>query len=172
MSAKQLITPLSALKNLNNSIDACLVDLDEATEHFQDSVISTELVDPETLAKVSEQERANILQLLESYSLLAGFLLEHPLITLIRQIRDESKIAESDAVVMHIRTGILVGQKYRHYKGTIYTVVSVARNSNHPTIDNIHYTAGDDVWELPAHEFCKRVFHEGKMISRFTFIPA
>lgn len=172
-SAKELITPLSALKNLNKSLDNSLIDLDEACEHFQDSVLSTELISAESLDKMKETDKDEILATLESYALLASFLLEHPLLTVIRQIRDESKISDSEAVVMHIKSDIQVGQEYTHYKGTVYQIVSVASNANHPTIDNIHYTSGDGkVWELPAHEFCKRITYNGERVSRFKLVTA
>lgn len=170
---KELITPLSALRQLVECLDKSLVNLEDATEHFTNSVLSVEGLSTDELDTYTPKERHDILSLIENYTLMSSFLLDHPLVTVIRQIRDESKIKESDTTIMAIKHLIKPDQKYRHYKGGEYTVTSVAANANHPTIDNIHYIGSDGkTWELPIHEFSKRVVVDDSSVNRFTLIQA
>ena len=87
-----------------------------------------------------------------------------------KKIREESKLSETNSSVMAINAHIEEGQEWRHYKGTMYKIVSVAKNSNVLAILDIHYAdAVGKTWALPIHEFTKTVMHEGKEVLRFSF---
>ena len=163
-----IITPERALKGLVESFDAALSNLDDAGIHFGNSILNIEA----TLEAIKDEgERKALLALIENYVLMSGFLIDHPLIATIKKIRDTSVIDEADPPVMALNETIAKGQKWRHYKGTIYTIVSVARNSNTPAIQEIHYEddSGENAWSLPIHEFCKTIKHEGNDVWRFTY---
>ena len=165
--SKEIITPLSSLKNLVECLDKALASLDEAAEHFEIAVLGDDVLDPEMFAKLTEKERTDILSLMENYTLMCNFLIDHPLTTVIKQIRSESKIADTDPCLQAMRVDIEEGQRYRHYKGTIYTIANVARNANTPNITSIHYGGLDETWQLPIHEFFKLVEVDGNMVPRF-----
>ena len=162
-----IITPETALRDLVQSFDEALTALDKSGEHFGHSVLNIETA----VAGKSKEEQKELLLLIENYVMMSGFLLEHPLLEVIRQIRDTSKVHESDPKVMALQHAIKRGQYWKHYKGTIYQVVSVAKDSNLPYIDVIHYE--DDkgnTWSLPVHEFSKNVQWEGNTIPRFKYV--
>lgn len=165
-----IITPESSLKNLVETFDKVLVLLDEASEHFIGTVLNKEDL-AEDIKKLEDKEGIkDLMSLLENYALMSGFLIDHPLISVIKKIREESKLAETDPSVMAINAHIEEGQEWKHYKGTIYKIVSVAKNSNVPAILDIHYAdAVGKTWALPIHEFTKTVMHEGKEVPRFGF---
>ena len=165
-----IITPESSLKNLVETFDKVLVLLDEASEHFIGTVLNKEDL-AEDIKKLEDKEGIkDLMSLLENYALMSGFLIDHPLISVIKKIREESKLSETDPSVMAINAHIEEGQEWKHYKGTIYKIVSVAKNSNVPTILDIHYAdALGKTWSLPIHEFTKTVMHEGKEVPRFGF---
>ena len=169
--SKELITPLSALKNLNSNFDSALIQLDEASTHFEHSVLNVDALTGDEFDKYTQEQKDEILKLLENYSLMSGFLLDHPLLSVIMQIRNEAKLSETNTNVMAIKHTLAVGQKFKHYKGTVYEIVSLAQNSNIPTITNVHYTSGNGkVWELPIHEFCKKITIMEKSIDRFALV--
>ena len=165
-----IITPESSLKNLVETFDKVLVLLDEASEHFIGTVLNKEDL-AEDIKKLEDKEGIkDLMSLLENYALMSGFLIDHPLISVIKKIREESKLSETNSSVMAINAHIEEGQEWRHYKGTMYTIVSVAKNSNVPAILDIHYAdAAGKTWALPIHEFTKTVMHEGKEVLRFSF---
>lgn len=169
--SKELITPLSALRNLTECFDKALVELDQASEHFENSVLNVDALSGDAFDDHTQEQKDEILKLLENYSLMSSFLLEHPLLSVIQQIREEAKLSESNTNVMAITHRIEVGQKFKHYKGTIYEIVSIAQNSNIPTITDIHYTSHDGkIWQLPIHEFCKKITIMDNVIDRFALI--
>jgi hypothetical protein len=100
---KELITPLSSLKKLCESFDGALVNLDKATEHFELSVLNVDALSGDMFDGYTQEQKEEILKLLESYSLLAGFLLDHPLLSVIEQIRAEAKLDDSNTNVMAIK---------------------------------------------------------------------
>ena len=163
-----IITPETALKELVASFDEALVALDKSGEHFGHAVLNIESA---IEGKTKEQQK-ELLILIENYVLMSGFLLDHPLLSVIKQIRETSKIAESDTNVMALQHAITKGQCWRHYKGATYTVTSVAKDSNHPYIHIIHYEdeSGENTWSLPVHEFAKMVEWEGQAVPRFKYI--
>ena len=165
-----IITPESSLKNLVESLDKVLVHLDEASEHFIGAVLNKEDL-TEGIKMLEDKEKIkDLMSLLENYALMSGFLIDHPLISVIKKIREESKLSETNSSVMAINAHIEEGQEWRHYKGTMYKIVSVAKNSNVPAILDIHYAdAAGKTWALPIHEFTKTVMHEGKEVLRFSF---
>lgn len=60
---------------------------------------------------------------------------------------------------------------YKHYKGNLYEVISLARHSE--TLEElVVYRAlyGDyRVWVRPYHMFTEKVTHEGKEVTRFEY---
>lgn len=165
-----IITPERSLKSLVETLDKTLVLLDEASEHFIGTVLNKEDL-TEDIKKLENKEHIKeLMELLENYALMSGFLIDHPLITVIKKIREESKLSDTNPSVMAIKANIEEGQEWRHYKGTLYKIVSVAKNSNVPTILDIHYAdAMGKTWALPIHEFTKTVMHEGKEVLRFSY---
>ena len=166
-----IITPESSLKNLVETLDKVLVLLDEASEHFIGTVLNKEDL-TEDIKKLEDKEHIKeLMELLENYALMSGFLIDHPLISVIKKIREESKLSDTDPSVMAINANIEEGQQWIHYKGTMYKIVSVAKNSNVPSILDIHYVdAMGKTWALPIHEFTKTVMHDGKEVPRFLFL--
>lgn len=165
-----IITPESSLKELVDSLDKILVLLDEASEHFIGTVLNKEDL-TDDIKKLEDREKIkDLMSLLENYALMSGFLIDHPLISVIKKIREESKLTDTNPAIMAITANIEEGQEWRHYKGTMYKIVSIAKNSNVPTILDIHYSdAMGKTWALPIHEFTKTVMHEGKEVQRFSF---
>ena len=68
--------------------------------------------------------------------------------------------------------------KYRHFKGGEYQVIGTARHSESLQVMVIYkplydLKAGElDTWVRPIEMFYDNKEHEGKMVSRFTFIEA
>lgn len=166
-----IITPESSLKNLVETFDQILVLLDAASEHFVSAVLNKEDLSDKIKSQEDKEYTKELMDLMENYVLMSGFLIDHPLITTIKQIRDESKLSDTTPQVMAIHANILEGQLWKHYKGTTYKIVSVAQNSNVPTITEIHYCDQiGNTWSLPIHQFTKRVSWEGNEVSRFEFV--
>ena len=165
-----IITPESSLKNLVETLDKVLVLLDEASEHFIGTVLNKEDL-TEDIKKLKDKEHIKeLMELLENYALMSGFLIDHPLISVIKKIREESKLSDTDPSVMAINANIEEGQQWIHYMGTMYKIVSVAKNSNAPNILDIHYAdAVGKTWALPIHEFTKTVMHDGKEVHASFF---
>ena len=84
-----IITPESSLKNLVETLDKVLVLLDEASEHFIGTVLNKEDL-TEDIKKLEDKEHIKeLMELLENYALMSGFLIDHPLISVIKKIREE-----------------------------------------------------------------------------------
>lgn len=165
-----IVTPETSLQKLVESFDQILVLLDEASEHFVHVVFDKEELTEDIKKQEDKEKIKNLMSLLENYALMSGFLIDHPLITVIKKIRQESKLSDTDPSAMAIHAHIEVGQEWKHYKGTIYKIVSVAKNSNVPAIHDIHYAdVSGNTWALPIHEFTKTVMHEGKEVVRFSY---
>ena len=67
---------------------------------------------------------------------------------------------------------LIVGGRYRHYKGNEYTVLGVARHSE-TLEDMVVYRAeyGErGVWVRPKEMFLEEVVVAGKTVFRFTYI--
>jgi len=70
---------------------------------------------------------------------------------------------------------IKVGAKYKHYKGNLYEVVAVARDSGNPQKELVAYKALYDspefgknqVWVRSKEEFLAEVAKNGKTFLRF-----
>lgn len=63
-----------------------------------------------------------------------------------------------------------VGGKYRHYKGTEYQVIAIARHSETEE-DMVIYQDiehPEKIWARPAGMFFEEIEWEGKKQSRFT----
>jgi hypothetical protein len=70
---------------------------------------------------------------------------------------------------------IIIGGKYRHYKGNKYVVLAVGKNSENPDEELVVYQGlytdekfGENpIWIRPKKMFLKKVIVNGKKISRF-----
>lgn len=51
---------------------------------------------------------------------------------------------------------VKVGQTYRHFKGTIYKVIAIAKHSE-TLEDLVIYTHDDKIWARPYEEFISKV---------------
>ena len=62
--------------------------------------------------------------------------------------------------------------RYRHYKGSDYQVIDVARHSETEELLVVYRTLyGDfDLWVRPLEMFTEEVEVEGKTLPRFTFV--
>ncbi len=73
---------------------------------------------------------------------------------------------------------IKVGGKYKHYKGNLYEVIAVARDSEDPKKELVVYKAlydspefgKEQVWVRPKEEFLGEVTKDGKTFFRFEEI--
>lgn len=52
-----------------------------------------------------------------------------------------------------------VGQKYRHFKGTIYEVIAIAKHTE-TLEDLVIYTHDNQIWARPYDMFISEVDHE------------
>lgn len=62
--------------------------------------------------------------------------------------------------------------KYRHFKGNIYELICIAKNSE-TLEDMVIYRSvknENDVWVRPLSMWCEEVEYQGKTVSRFTYI--
>lgn len=167
----EIVTPINSVKKLVECFDAALINLDNASDHFETAVLKPTLLEDDIALASDPVKRDEILSLLENYSLMANFLLDHPLLGVIRQIRDERVVDEGHPTYQAYMPNIVAGQTYRHYKGCKYVIDSVSNNSNQPLIMYINYTSGDGrIWTLTSYEFHRMVEWEGKAVPRFTLI--
>ncbi len=68
--------------------------------------------------------------------------------------------------------------KYRHFKGKLYEVLGIARNSEAPEQEFVVYKAlyEDDkfgkgqIWIRPKEMFIETIIVNGKEVSRFEFV--
>ena len=54
---------------------------------------------------------------------------------------------------------VIVGKKYKHFKGTIYTVIAIAKNTE-TLEDMVIYKHDDKVWARPYNMFISKVDKE------------
>ena len=62
--------------------------------------------------------------------------------------------------------------KYRHFKGNVYEVVAIAKHSE-TLEDMVVYRSlknENDVWVRPLSMWLEAVEHEGRIVTRFTYI--
>lgn len=169
--SNSIVTPETSLKAMVHAMDQALVQLDEAAEHFVVTVLDKQDLAADIKAMEDKAKIRELMDLVENYVLMSGFLIDHPLITVIKEIRDKSKLAETTPMVMAVTANIVEGQLWKHYKGKTYKVTSVAKDANTPQITQIHYTDEmGNTWALPIHQFCRMVEWEGKEVPRFEFI--
>ena len=67
---------------------------------------------------------------------------------------------------------IIIGGKYRHYKGNEYVVIDVATHSETEE-EMVVYKAlygGEKLWVRPAFMWNEKVIVNGKEVLRFTYI--
>ncbi len=73
---------------------------------------------------------------------------------------------------------VKVGVKYKHYKGNLYEVIAIARDSEDPRKELVIYKALYDspefgknqIWVRPKEEFLAKVIKDKKEINRFEEI--
>lgn len=178
--SKDIATPYGSFVKLVDCLDRALHTLDEACEHFELAVLPMDTV----LEEVDATKREEILKEIKSYVLMSGFLIDHPLISVIQQIRGEAVLDEDDTNLKALKHEIEVGQIYRHYKGKPYLIRQVSKDSNTPLITYITYQSVEnlaaieadssveaEVWTLTVSDFIKKVEWEGKKVNRFQYIP-
>lgn len=54
---------------------------------------------------------------------------------------------------------VIVGKNYKHFKGTIYTVIAIAKNSE-TLEDMVVYKHDDNIWVRPYDMFISKVDKE------------
>ena len=62
---------------------------------------------------------------------------------------------------------------YRHFKGNIYELVSIARHSENPDIKMAVYRSvgnPEEYWVRPLTMWNESVEHDGKIVKRFEYI--
>jgi len=179
-NSKEILTPYKALKALSDCLDKALTELDAGCEFFEIAMLPMDEVQEET----NEEKMDEILKEMKGYTLMANFLLEHPLINVIKQIREESKLTEEDTTLLALKHEIEVGQLYRHYKGDVYLVRQLSKDADYPIIEQVTYQAlknlialeentetKPEIWSLPVSDFSKRVKLGEQMVNRFQLIP-
>jgi len=63
--------------------------------------------------------------------------------------------------------------KYKHFKGKLYEVITIAKNSENPDEEFVVYKAlydNNQVWIRPLNMFLENVIVDNKEIPRFEFI--
>mgnify|MGYP003308766946 CR=1 FL=1 len=76
-------------------------------------------------------------------------------------------IYKEDDSTWNIRKG-----KYRHYKGSSYEVLAIAKNSE-TLEDTVVYRAlygNGEIWVRPAYMWCQRVRKDGVAVPRFEYV--
>lgn len=72
---------------------------------------------------------------------------------------------------------IKVGQKYKHYKGNIYLIIAIGRNSE--TLEEMVVYQGfylskefglDPIWIRPIKIFQEQIWVDGEKVNRFELI--
>jgi len=62
------------------------------------------------------------------------------------------------------------GQKFRHYKGGLYTLLYIGRHSETEEWLVVYKTANEDVWVRPFRMFFEDIDLEGHQTPRFRAI--
>lgn len=73
---------------------------------------------------------------------------------------------------------VKIGGKYKHYKGNLYEVIAIARDSEDPEKELVVYKAlyeslefdKNQIWVRPKEEFLEEITKDGKTFSRFEEI--
>ena len=73
---------------------------------------------------------------------------------------------------------IKVGGKYKHYKGNLYEVIAIARDSEDPQKEVVVYKALYDspefgknqIWVRAKEDFLEKITEDGQAIDRFEII--
>lgn len=61
--------------------------------------------------------------------------------------------------------------KYRHFKGSEYELIAIAKHSEDLSDMAVYRSLKDGrVWVRPLSMWNEQIIHEGKTVSRFTFI--
>ena len=76
---------------------------------------------------------------------------------------------------MREKNNVIIGGRYRHYKGNKYVVLAVGRNSEDPDEELVVYQGlytdekyGENpTWIRPEKMFLEKVTIDGKKVSRF-----
>jgi hypothetical protein len=67
---------------------------------------------------------------------------------------------------------LIIGGKYRHYKGKEYTVIAIAKHSE--TLEELVVYRAEygekGVWVRPKEMFLETVTVDGKIVERFKYI--
>ena len=67
----------------------------------------------------------------------------------------------------------LVGNTYRHYKGGVYKVISIATHSESGDDLVVYHSEGnpDNCWARPLSMWFEEVTVEGQTVKRFKLVP-
>ncbi len=73
---------------------------------------------------------------------------------------------------------VKIGAKYKHYKGNLYEIIAIARDSDDPQKELVVYRGLYDspefgknpIWVRPKEDFLAKVIKDGKEIDRFSKI--
>ena len=67
---------------------------------------------------------------------------------------------------------MIIGEKYRHYKGNVYEVTGFAKHSETGEKLVIYRSVEhpEDVWARPYDMFVESLWHAGQKINRFELI--
>lgn len=67
---------------------------------------------------------------------------------------------------------LVIGEKYRHYKGNIYRLIAIAQHSetHEPLVVYQSVIDSSEYWARPLEMFCEELEVDGKNISRFTHV--
>ena len=70
------------------------------------------------------------------------------------------------------KEGVIIGEKYRHYKGNVYEVTGFAKHSETGEKLVIYRSVEhpEDVWARPYDMFVESLWHAGQKINRFELI--
>ena len=62
--------------------------------------------------------------------------------------------------------------RYRHFKGGVYDVICIAKNSEtlEDTVIYRSVSEPDKIWARPASMWCESVEYGGAIVSRFTLL--
>lgn len=155
--------------SLNNYLNEILEALDKASEEFCVVVLPFDEI---SQAQPESELADKVVPELKQYALMSSYLIQHPLLEVIKKIRDEQVVDENDSFLQVVKRNVKAGQAYKHYKGDVYRVKSVSRNANTPMILMVTYynpLHPEDLWTLDIGEFCKKVVNEkGERVNRFT----
>lgn len=67
---------------------------------------------------------------------------------------------------------IKIGGMYKHYKGSQYKVIAIARHSEDHQEMVVYQALSDSaIWVRPLAMFCEKVEVIGQLIPRFSYMP-